>query len=72
MINKARSLFSKNAEALDLYSQGLKEKKNNNLKKAIDFFKKAVQIDPDFAFAWDNIGICYRKLGDYDEALNAL
>ena len=51
MINKARSLFSKNAEALDLYSQGLKEKKNNNLKKAIDFFKKAVQTQNQDQFA---------------------
>ena len=31
----------------------------------------AVEEDPEFAFAWDNLGLTYRKLGNYDEALNA-
>ncbi len=34
-------------------------------------YEKAVEIDPEFAFAWDNIGISYRRLGDYDKALDA-
>jgi tetratricopeptide (TPR) repeat protein len=30
-----------------------------------------LKIDPKFAFAWDNIGICYRRLENYDKALEA-
>jgi cytochrome c-type biogenesis protein CcmH/NrfG len=32
--------------------------------------KKAVQ-DPEFAFAWDNLGISYRRLNNYDKAIDA-
>lgn len=63
--------FSDNPEALELYSKGVAESKKENYKKAVDYYEKAVQIDPEFAFAWDNIGLAYRKLGDYDKALNA-
>lgn len=63
--------FSENTKALNLYSKGIDESQNGNLEKAIDCFKKAVKLDPQFAFAWDNLGICYRKLNKYDEALDA-
>ncbi|MES1182156.1 MAG: tetratricopeptide repeat protein, partial [Flavobacterium sp.] len=63
--------FSGNKKALDYYSKGLDESKNENYKEAISYFEKAVKTDPEFAFAWDNMGICYRKLGDYDKALDA-
>jgi cytochrome c-type biogenesis protein CcmH/NrfG len=27
--------------------------------------------DPEFAFAWDNLGISYRRLNNYDKAIDA-
>ena len=34
-------------------------------------FKKAVKTDPKYAFAWDNLGICYRHLNQYKKAIAA-
>jgi tetratricopeptide (TPR) repeat protein len=53
------------------YQDGIDAMRNNNLEMAADFFAKAVEVDRRFAFAWDNLGICYRKLGKYEEAIKA-
>jgi len=63
--------YSSNPEALELYSKGLDEAKKENCKKAITYYEQAVKIDPQFAFAWDNMGICYRRLENYDKAIEA-
>ena len=63
--------MSKIPEALDAYSKGLTPLKNNDYVKAIPFFEDAVRIDPKFAFAWDNLGICYRRTEQYTKAENA-
>lgn len=63
--------FSKNPTALDFYSKGLKEIQNEDYKSAIKYFEKAINEDANFAFAWDNLGVCYRKLNNYDKAIEA-
>ena len=68
---QSKKSLSDNSKALELYYKGVDESKKENHEKAIDYFEKAVEIDPEFAFAWDNIGISYRKVGDYDKALYA-
>jgi tetratricopeptide (TPR) repeat protein len=30
-----------------------------------------LKVDVDFTFAWDNLGICYRKISDIDKAISA-
>lgn len=66
-----RYSMSNDREALQYYSKGQDEFKLEHFEKAIELFEKAVKIDPNFAFAWDNIGICYRKLNNYDKAISA-
>jgi tetratricopeptide (TPR) repeat protein len=61
--------LSKNPEAMKVYHEGEEYFKKQKLEKAAEKFKKAVEIDPHFAFAWDNLGLTYRYLGNYDEAL---
>jgi tetratricopeptide (TPR) repeat protein len=39
--------------------------------KAIKHYLKAVKIDDKFAFAWDNLGIAYRRTKQYDKAIEA-
>jgi len=68
---QSKHSLSENLEARELYSKGVDESKKENYKIALGYFEKAVKIDSGFAFAWDNIGICYRKLGDYDRAMAA-
>lgn len=62
---------SKNPKAKKMYSKGIRQSENGNYKRAITYFEKALKIDSLFAFAWDNIGICNRKLNNYDEAIYA-
>ncbi|WP_290801317.1 tetratricopeptide repeat protein [Flavobacterium sp.] len=63
--------MSSNPLALEYYNSGLDAYDEEDYKKAVSFYKKAVTVDPDFAFAYDNMGICYRKLNQYDEAIKA-
>ncbi|MGC4104447.1 tetratricopeptide repeat protein [Ferruginibacter sp.] len=62
---------SSDKKARDLYNKGVKEMNDENYKDALPWFEKAVKQDEHFAFAWDNVGICRRKLGDLDGALEA-
>lgn len=62
---------SKNPEAKKMYSKGIEQSEKQNYLKAISYFQKALKIDSLFAFAWDNMGLCYRKLDKYDDAIYA-
>lgn len=68
---ESSSSISRDQKARDDYNTGIEWMKKENLEKAITYFEKAVKRDEKFAFAWDNIGICNRKLGNYDAALAA-
>lgn len=63
--------FSENQTALDFYTKAVNVSKEENWKEAIQNYEQAVKIDPKFIYAWDNLGITYRRVGDYDKALNA-
>jgi tetratricopeptide (TPR) repeat protein len=63
--------MSKDKKALEQYYKGVDFLKTDNYKDALPWFEKAVKTDPGFAFAWDNIGICNRNLGNLDPALEA-
>jgi lipopolysaccharide biosynthesis regulator YciM len=65
------SSVSQDQKAREFYNTGSDWAKKENYEKALGFFEKAVARDEKFAFAWDNIGICNRKLGNYDAALKA-
>lgn len=34
--------------------------------KAIEYFEKAVQTDPEFSYAWSSLGVTYRRLGEFE------
>lgn len=53
------------------YDDGLEYLDENDFDSAILKFRKAIEIDPNFAFAWDNLGVSYRKTNQYDEAIEA-
>jgi tetratricopeptide (TPR) repeat protein len=63
--------LSTNKEALEYYYAGIDESEKGNYEAAIKKLKKAIRIDPEFAFAWDNLGVCYRKMEKYDDAIDA-
>jgi tetratricopeptide (TPR) repeat protein len=53
------------------YNQGLKRQKEGQYAKAIEAYKRAVQLKPDFAEAYNNLGYSYRMGGDFDRAIAA-
>ncbi|PZP50742.1 MAG: hypothetical protein DI598_04870 [Pseudopedobacter saltans] len=63
--------ISKDPKALEQYNAGQVEMEKSNNEIAIIYFKDAVAIDSNFTFAWDNLGICYRKSGKFADAVNA-
>ena len=50
-------------DALKFYSQGFKTQ-GQNPTAAISYFKRAVELDPNFATAWLGLGITYSNVGE--------
>jgi len=53
-------------EGVDLYAR------KRNYRDAIAAFDRALEIDEKLSYVWTDRGICFRMLGDYDEALKSL
>jgi len=49
-------------EALKAYTLGAKAQREKGDFEAIAFQKRAIELDPNFALAYDNLGICYSNL----------
>lgn len=63
--------MSSNPEALNWYEKGNDAKTEEKYDVAIQHYLKALSIDSMFCFAWDNLGLTYRKAGRLDDALQA-
>lgn len=63
--------MSKNKDALKYYYQGEEQQTQNDILEAIKSYKLALAIDPEFAFCWDNLGLCYRRNKQYNDAIDA-
>jgi eukaryotic-like serine/threonine-protein kinase len=59
---------SSSLEALKLYSSGKQQLYLGNLSRAAPLFKKAVEMDGDFAMAHEYLAIAYENLADNDRA----
>ncbi len=66
---KFKYASSDNVLAQLAYDDGMEYINEGDTENAILKFSKAVDIDPNFAFAWDNLGISYRKNKEYDKAI---
>jgi tetratricopeptide (TPR) repeat protein len=62
---------NKRATAESLYSQGLGILSRDDYARALTYFEKAVEIDPNYAESWYQAGFCYGILGRHGEALKA-
>ncbi|MCY7376442.1 MAG: tetratricopeptide repeat protein [Pyrinomonadaceae bacterium] len=65
------NLKNKRAAAQNLYSQGLGILSRDDFGKAVAYFEKAVEIDPNYAESWYQAGFCYGMLGRHADALKA-
>jgi type IV pilus assembly protein PilF len=50
---------------------GIKVAQNGLWKEAAYRWKKAVELDPTYAAAWNNLAIAYEQQGDFDNAQEA-
>lgn len=62
---------TENKKALEYYEKGEEQSLKQEFKTAIKWYKKAVDEDPKFVEAYDNMGVAYRNLGDFDNAKKA-
>lgn len=63
--------MSENQDAIRYFKKGLNLSQGEDTEGAIEAYKSAVEIDSNFVFAWDNLGICYRKAENYEKAIEA-
>ena len=61
-----------NEEAKDLFLKGEEFFAKGSYQKAITYLEKTLQLEPDNAEVYNNLGIAYRKLGHYSKAISAL
>lgn len=66
---KHENSVSDKKKARKFYEQGVDAYDQQNYKKAIKMYKKAVRNDRNFAFAWDNLGLSYRRLKQFNKAI---
>lgn len=66
---KSENSVSNKKKALEYYDEGQKLDQKGQYDLAIVQYNRAIKSDPNFAFAWDNMGLCYRKLNRYEEAI---
>lgn len=55
--------------AMEYYRQGHDAFQQKDLKGAVKLYKKAIEEDPKFVEAYDNLALTYRHLGDFDNAI---
>ena len=65
------TLKNKRFAAERLYSQGVAQLSRDDYARAIPYFEKAVEADPNYAEAWYQAGYSYGLLGKHAEALKA-
>jgi tetratricopeptide (TPR) repeat protein len=66
---QSKHSMSNKDKAKTFYDEGQKYFGEEKYELALVEYNKAVKADPKFTFAWDNMGICYRKLGRYKQAI---
>ncbi len=59
---------SKNGEAVKFFNEAVEFTGSKNYAKAIESYMRALEIDPGFSDAMNNLGVVYRVTGDYENA----
>jgi len=71
---KLAKTYTANPEAYQLYLKGRyywQKRTAENIRKAMEQFQKAADVDPNYALAYSGLADCYAVLGDYTGAPEA-
>ncbi|MBO6291172.1 MAG: tetratricopeptide repeat protein [Selenomonas sp.] len=49
--------------------KGIERYNRKDYQGAIEYYRKAIELDPKYARPWNNMGIAYGKLGDYNKEI---
>ncbi len=56
-------------EALKAFSLGMAQRAKGNETESVTFFKRAIELDPNFAMAYGTLGTVYSNLGEPERAI---
>ncbi len=59
------------ADARALYKQGFDHFAHDRLDEAVESYRRALEIDPELAIAWNGLAMALAQQGDLDGALDA-
>jgi len=65
---KIEEATTRSLEALKAYSQGLRTRRTSGDFDSVPFFRRAVDLDPEFALAYARLGTVYSNLSQPEEA----
>jgi tetratricopeptide (TPR) repeat protein len=65
---KIEEATTRSLEALKAYGQGLRTRRMTGDFDSVPFFRRAIDLDPEFALAYARLGTVYNNLGQGDEA----
>jgi tetratricopeptide (TPR) repeat protein len=65
---KIEEATTRSLEALKSYSQGIRTRRISGDFDSVPFFRRATELDPEFALAFARLGTVYSNLGQQDEA----
>jgi superkiller protein 3 len=54
-----------------LYKEGFQHFANDRTDEAIALYRRALELDPELAIAWNGLSLAHRQLGDLDAAVEA-
>ena len=55
--------------AVQWNEKGMERLNRKDYQGAIEYFRRAIDLDPQYASPWSNMGHAYNKLGDYNKAI---
>ncbi len=58
-------------DARALYREGFRNFAEDRIDEAIDCYRRAVEVEPDLAIAWNGLSMTLRRKGDVDGAIEA-
>ena len=59
------------SEARDVYREGFAHFVNDRVDEAIETYRRALEVDPALAIAWNGLSMAFKKKGDLPAAIDA-
>ena len=63
------TLMANTQKSLNFNQKGFELLENKEISDSIDYFKKAIELNPDLVVAYNNLGSAYYRLSKYDKAI---